>query len=130
MVFGVILILIMFVLPGGVASLIRRATAPIVRNLNRPKRPKAGAAVASRRLSVRFEVVATRTLHPDRTRQRELRREELLDAADRIVRAGGRDTSMDEIAAEAGDPRSRSSTATSATRTASTRRWPSAMWRS
>ena len=38
MVFGVILILIMFVLPGGVASLIRRATAPIVRNLNRPKR--------------------------------------------------------------------------------------------
>jgi branched-chain amino acid transport system permease protein len=39
-VFGVILILIMFVLPGGVASLIRRATAPIVRNLNRPKRPK------------------------------------------------------------------------------------------
>ena len=37
---GVILILIMFVLPGGVASLIRRATAPIVRNLNRPKRPK------------------------------------------------------------------------------------------
>ena len=54
------------------------------------------------RLSVRFEVVATRTLHPDRTRQRELRREELLDAADRIVRAGGRDTSMEEIAAEAG----------------------------
>jgi branched-chain amino acid transport system permease protein len=39
-IFGVILILIMFVLPGGVASLIRRATAPIVRNLNRPKRPK------------------------------------------------------------------------------------------
>ncbi len=39
-VFGVILILIMFVLPGGVASLIRRVTAPIVRNLNRPKRPK------------------------------------------------------------------------------------------
>ena len=46
--------------------------------------------------------MATRTLHPDRARQRELRREELLDAADRIVRAGGRDTSMDEIAAEAG----------------------------
>jgi AcrR family transcriptional regulator len=46
--------------------------------------------------------VATRTLHPDRTRQRELRREELLDAADRIVRTRGRETSMDEIAAEAG----------------------------
>ena len=41
-------------------------------------------------------------MHPDRTRQRELRREELLDAADRIVRNRGRDTSMDEIAAEAG----------------------------
>jgi branched-chain amino acid transport system permease protein len=39
-IFGVILILIMFVLPGGVASLLRRATAPIVRNLNRPKREK------------------------------------------------------------------------------------------
>jgi len=39
-IFGVMLILIMFVLPGGVASLIRRATAPIVRNLNRPKREK------------------------------------------------------------------------------------------
>jgi branched-chain amino acid transport system permease protein len=39
-IFGVILILIMFVLPGGVASLLRRATAPIVRNLNRPKRQK------------------------------------------------------------------------------------------
>jgi AcrR family transcriptional regulator len=46
--------------------------------------------------------MATRTMHPDRTRQRELRREELLDAADRIVRSRGRDTSMDEIAAEAG----------------------------
>ena len=46
--------------------------------------------------------MATRTLHPDRTRQRELRREELLDAADRIVRAHGLETSMDEIAAEAG----------------------------
>jgi branched-chain amino acid transport system permease protein len=39
-IFGVMLILIMFVLPGGVASLIRRVTAPIVRNLNRPKREK------------------------------------------------------------------------------------------
>jgi branched-chain amino acid transport system permease protein len=39
-IFGVMLILIMFVLPGGVASLIRRVTGPIVRNLNRPKREK------------------------------------------------------------------------------------------
>ena len=101
-IFGVILILIMFVLPGGVASLIRRATAPIVRNLNRPKRRSRSRSCFPSRLSVRFEVMATRTLHPDRTRQRELRREELLDAADRIVRAGGRDTSMEEIAAEAG----------------------------
>ena len=39
-IFGVMLILIMFVLPGGVASLIRRLTTPIARNLNRPKREK------------------------------------------------------------------------------------------
>jgi branched-chain amino acid transport system permease protein len=39
-IFGVMLILIMFVLPGGVASLIRRLTVPIARNLNRPKREK------------------------------------------------------------------------------------------
>jgi branched-chain amino acid transport system permease protein len=36
-IFGVILILIMFLMPGGVASLLRRATAPLVRSLNRPK---------------------------------------------------------------------------------------------
>jgi len=46
--------------------------------------------------------VATRTLDSDRTRKRELRREELLDAADRIIRDGGRASSMEEIAAEAG----------------------------
>ena len=63
-VFGVILILIMFVLPGGVASLIRRATAPIVRNSTvRSARSRSRSCFPSR-LSVRFEVVATRTLHP------------------------------------------------------------------
>ena len=46
--------------------------------------------------------MATRTLESDRNRKRELRREELLDAADRIVRDGGCDTSMEEIATEAG----------------------------
>ena len=37
-VFGVILILIMFLMPGGVAGLLRRATAPLVRSLKPPRR--------------------------------------------------------------------------------------------
>jgi AcrR family transcriptional regulator len=46
--------------------------------------------------------MATRTLEGRRARQRERRREELLDAADRAVRRLGKDVSMDEVAAEAG----------------------------
>lgn len=46
--------------------------------------------------------MATRTLEGRRARQRERRREELLDAADRAVGRLGKDVSMDEVAAEAG----------------------------
>jgi AcrR family transcriptional regulator len=46
--------------------------------------------------------MATRTIDGRRARQREQRREELLDAADRAVRRLGTDVSMDEVAAEAG----------------------------
>jgi AcrR family transcriptional regulator len=46
--------------------------------------------------------MATRTIDGRRARQREQRREELLDAADRAVRRAGTDVSMDEVAAEAG----------------------------
>jgi AcrR family transcriptional regulator len=42
------------------------------------------------------------TIETRRSRRREGRREELLDAADRVVRRRGREMSMDEIAAEAG----------------------------
>jgi AcrR family transcriptional regulator len=46
--------------------------------------------------------MATRTIDARRARERERRREELLDAADRAVRRVGPDVSMDEVAAEAG----------------------------
>lgn len=46
--------------------------------------------------------MATRTLDGRRARERERRRNELLDAADRAVRRLGTDVSMDEVAAEAG----------------------------
>jgi AcrR family transcriptional regulator len=46
--------------------------------------------------------MATRTLYGRQARQRERRREELLDAADRTVRRLGPNVSMDEVAAEAG----------------------------
>jgi AcrR family transcriptional regulator len=46
--------------------------------------------------------MATRTIDTRRARERERRREELLDAADRAVRRLGPDVSMDEVAAEAG----------------------------
>jgi AcrR family transcriptional regulator len=42
------------------------------------------------------------TVESTRSRRRQGRREELLDAADRVVRRGGREMSMDEVAAEAG----------------------------
>jgi AcrR family transcriptional regulator len=45
---------------------------------------------------------ATRRRDSERARRRELRREELLDAADRVVRRSGPEVSMDEIASEAG----------------------------
>ena len=44
----------------------------------------------------------TRRRSPDRARDREQRREQLLDAADRVIRRRGPDASMDEIASEAG----------------------------
>lgn len=46
--------------------------------------------------------MATRTLDGRRARERERRRAELLDAADRAVRRLGTDVSMEEVAAEAG----------------------------
>jgi AcrR family transcriptional regulator len=45
---------------------------------------------------------ATRRRDTERARHRERRREELLDAADRVVRRTGTEVSMDEIASEAG----------------------------
>jgi AcrR family transcriptional regulator len=46
--------------------------------------------------------MATQTFDRRRARERERRREELLDAADRAVHRLGKDVSMDEVAAEAG----------------------------
>jgi branched-chain amino acid transport system permease protein len=43
-VFGVLLILIMFLFPGGVAGVLRRLTAPIVRRLRRPRQLPASSA--------------------------------------------------------------------------------------
>jgi AcrR family transcriptional regulator len=47
-------------------------------------------------------VAATRTTARRRGADREQRREQLLDAADRVIRRRGPDASMDEIASEAG----------------------------
>lgn len=48
------------------------------------------------------ETAATRRRDSERARLRERRREELLDAADRVIERRGTDVSMDEIASEAG----------------------------
>jgi AcrR family transcriptional regulator len=48
------------------------------------------------------DTAALRRRNTERARQRERRREELLDVADRVIQARGTSVSMDEIASEAG----------------------------
>jgi AcrR family transcriptional regulator len=48
------------------------------------------------------ETAATRRRDSERARRRDRRREQLLDAADRVIERRGTDVSMDEIASEAG----------------------------
>ena len=123
-VFGVILILIMILMPGGVAGLHPACDPPIVRASVRSARSR--QPHASDRQALGSTLVATANAHTRARTPAERRREELLDAADRVVRAGGSRRLDGRHRGRGRNHESRFSTDISATRKASTRHSPSA----